>query len=101
MRRDQIVRKLEEERKPKPVSKDERKVGPSPAVQKARGLLGGPGTNAVSTQGMGAGRGALSLGATGRSASGGKKVRIVAPEEEGRDGGNNSKGDNKTSVSVP
>ena len=103
-RRDEIVRRLErfeEERKPKVVSKDERKVRPSPAVQKARGLLGGPGTNAVSTQGMGAGRGALSLGATGRSASGGKKVRIVAPEEESRDGGNYDKDNNKTSVSVP
>ena len=100
-RRDEIVRKLEEERKPKVVSKDERKVGPSPAVQKARGLLGGPGANAVSTQGLGPGRGALSLGATGRSASGGKKVRIVAPEEEGQDGGKDSKGDDKTSVSVP
>ena len=101
-RREEIVRRLEEERKPnKVVSKDERKVGPSPAVQKARGLLGGPGMNAVSTQGMGAGRGALSLGATGRSASGGKKVRIVAPEEEGRVGGNDGKGDDKTSVSVP
>ncbi len=100
-RRDEIVKKLEEERKPKPVSKDEWKVGPSPAVQKARGLVGGPGTNAVSTQGMGAGRGALSLGAAGRSASGGKKVRIVAPEEEDRNGGNNSKDNDKTSVSVP
>ena len=100
-RRDEIVRKLEEERKPKQVSKDEWKVGPSPAVQKARGLVGVPGTNAVSTQGMSAGRGGLSLGAAGRSASGGKKVRIVAPEEEGQNGVNDSKDNDKTGVSVP
>ena len=99
-RRDEIVKKLEEGRKPKIVSKDEWKVGPSPAVQKARGLISGPGAGKGPAQGLGGGRGAMSLGAAGRSGSGGKKVRIVAPEEEERKAGRGEGKENLTSASA-
>ncbi|KAK3173759.1 hypothetical protein OEA41_007091 [Lepraria neglecta] len=100
-RRDEIVKELEEGRKPKVVSKDEWKVRPSPAVQKVRGLVGGPGAGKGPAQGLGGGRGAMSLGAAGRSGSGGKKVRIVAPEEEERKAGGGEGKENLTSASAP
>ena len=76
-RRDEVIRakRVEDERKRKVVSKDEWTVGPSPAAQKARTMMGG--------QTFRGGRGATSLANAGRSASGGKKVRIVVPDEEG------------------
>ena len=100
-RRQEIVKKLEEARKPKAVSKDEWRVGLSPAVQKARGLVSGPAAGKGPMQGLGAGRGAMSLGAAGRSGSGGKKVRIVAPEEEQRTTSRGGSNDNTTSASAP
>lgn len=100
-RRQEMVKKLEEARKPKAVSKDEWRVGLSPAVQKARGLVSGPAAGKGPMQGLGAGRGAMSLGAAGRSGSGGKKVRIVAPEEEQRTTSRGGSNDNTTSASAP
>ena len=100
-RRDEIVKKLEADRKPKIVNKDEWKVGPSPAVQKARGLVGVPGSGKGPAPGLGGGRGAMSLGVAGRSGSGGKKVRIVAPEEEQQKGARGEGLGNVTSASVP
>lgn len=79
-RRDEYIKAktLEEDKKRKVVSKDEWTVGPSPAAQKARRMMGGPGGSKITE----VGRGAMSLAGAGRSASGGKKVRIVVPEEE-------------------
>lgn len=80
-RRDEYMKakKQEEDKKRKVVSKDDWAVGPSPAAQRTRRVMaGGPG----GSTGAMAGRGATSLAGAGRSASGGKKVRIVVPEDE-------------------
>jgi len=89
------VKRLEEDKKRKVVSKDEWTVRPSPAAQKARSMMsGGPG----GAKGTWVGRGVMSLAGAGRSASGGKKVRIVAPEEEER---GNGKENDTPSASAP
>ncbi|KAK4690863.1 hypothetical protein P7C71_g6022, partial [Lecanoromycetidae sp. Uapishka_2] len=97
-RRDEYMKakKQEEDKKRKAVSKDDWAVGPSPAAQKARSMMGG-GPSGV--RGAVAGRGSMSLAGAGRSASGGKKVRIVAPEEE--DEGGVGKDNDTPSTSAP
>ena len=98
-RRDGIQEQLEEEWKKRPaslVSKDEWNVKESGAVSRARGLVASSssgGSGITASGGTEAGRsilqggrgghggsGPMSLSAAGRSASGGKKVRIVEPE---------------------
>ena len=91
-RRDAIVRKFEEVRKPGLVSRDEWTVAESRAVERTRGLVGASrgldtsrGTAKTQTSSH-AGRGAISLGVAGRTGSGGKKVRIVVPRDESDEG---------------
>ena len=74
--RDAIVEQKEGGRRVESVSKDERYAAESGAVRGARAMVGG-------SSGM-KGQGTMGLGAAGRSMSGGKKVRIVVPEEEGK-----------------
>lgn len=80
-------------RRAESVSKDERYVAESRAVQGARAMVGG--------SSRGKGQGTMGLGATGRSMSGGKKVRIVVPEEEGKAVPGSPGPAGKTSASVP
>ncbi|MCJ1457815.1 SEA (Seh1-associated) complex subunit [Mycoblastus sanguinarius] len=91
-RRNEITRKFEEGRKTNVVARDEWAVGDSRAVERARGLVThvegagsrkGPARSSQSSAGgLGGGRGPLSLAAAGRSGSGGKKVRILVPDEQ-------------------
>ena len=100
-RRDEIIRKLEkrsEEAKPGVVTADDWKAPESAAAQRARGLMGGKGPG---PSGIAGGTGALSLAAVGRSGSGGKKVRIVIPDEMGRDAAGEGMNGGKTSATVP
>ena len=92
-RRDEIVEKKEQGRKAESVSKDERYAAESRAVRGARAMVGG--SSMVKAQGT------IGLGATGRSMSGGKKVRIVVPEEEGKAVSGSSGTIGKTSTSMP
>lgn len=89
MRRDAIVEKLEQGRKAESVSKDKRYAAESGAVRGARAMVGGSAREK--------GLGTMGLGVAGRSMSGGKKVRIVVPEEEERAAANTG----ETSASVP
>lgn len=92
-RRDEIVEKKERSRRADGVIKDERSAAESGAVRGARFIVSG--------SSMAKGSGTTALGAAGRSMSGGKKVRIVVPEE-GRSAASGSPGANgKTSASVP
>ena len=91
-RRDEIVEKKEQGRRAESVSKDERYAAESRAVQGARAMV---------ESSRGKGQGTMGLGATGRSMSGGKKVRIVVPEEEGKAGPGSPGTTGKTSTSVP
>ena len=88
-RRDAIVEKLEQGRKAESVSKDKRYAHESGAVRGARAMVGG----SVRDKGLGT----MGLGVAGRSMSGGKKVRIVVPEEEEKAGSIIG----ETSASVP
>lgn len=110
-RRDEIYKKMEDddiERKPRFVPRDEWSVGESAAVSRARGMVAGEAGRSILQGGRGLGRpdgaGPLTLGATGRSGSGGKKVRIVVPDvgkdEDVRGDGGKGEGGN-TSVSAP
>lgn len=92
-RRDEIVERMGQGRRAESVSKDERYVAESRAVQGARAMVGG--------SSRGKGQGTMGLGATGRSMSGGKKVRIVVPEEEGKAVPGSPGAAGKTSASVP
>ena len=90
-RREEIHKQLEEDWKKKPgmVSKDSWNVKESSAVQRTRSMVGPAeaGRSILQQSGRsGSGRGdggggPQSLGAAGRSASGGKKVRIVVPDD--------------------
>lgn len=91
-RRDEIVERKERSRRADGVSKDLRYVAESGAVRRARDIVGG--------SSMGKSSGTTSLGAAGRSMSGGKKVRIVVPEER-RAASGNPEVTGKTSASVP
>ena len=75
-RRDEIVERKGQGRRTESVNKDERYAAESRAVRGARAM--------VRQSSRGKATGTIGLGATGRSMSGGKKVRIVAPEEEGK-----------------
>ena len=84
-RRDEINTATEADwrREKSAVHRDDWSVGESAAAQRASRLVGsdvGRGGRGI-LHGRGEG-GPLSLGAAGRSASGGKKVRIVVPEDE-------------------
>ncbi|KAF6237496.1 hypothetical protein HO173_004386 [Letharia columbiana] len=92
-RRDVIVEKKERGRKAESVSKDERYAAESGAVRGARAMVGG--------SSRGKRPGTMGLGAAGRSMSGGKKVRIVVPEEEGKAASGSPGASGKTSASVP
>ena len=92
-RRDLVIEKKEQGRRAESVSKDERYAAESGAVRGARAMVGG--------SSGGRANGAMSLGAMGRSVSGGKKVRIVVPEEEGRVGAGSPGITGRTSASVP
>ncbi|KAL9075511.1 MAG: hypothetical protein Q9161_001583 [Pseudevernia consocians] len=92
-RRDVIMEKMEHGKKVESVSKDERYAAESGAVRGARAMVGG---NHRSK-----GQGLKSLGAAGRSLSGGKKVRIVVPEEERKAASGSPGVTGKTSASVP
>lgn len=87
-RRDAIVEKKEQGRKAEGVSKDKRYAAESGAVRGARAMVGGTSRDKR--------LGTMGLGAAGRSMSGGKKVRIVVPEEEGK-----AAATGETSASVP
>lgn len=95
-RRDEIIGKLEKQREEKQhvVTKDEWKAPESAAAQRARGLMGGKEPGPLGT---GGGTGALSLATAGRSGSGGKRVRIVVPDEDSKE--NASKGMNGGKIS--
>ena len=90
-RRDTYVERKERGRRAESVSKDERYAAESGAVRGARGMVG--------ASSRGKAPGTMGLGAAGRSMSGGKKVRIVIPEEEGKAIPQSSGG--KASSSVP
>lgn len=92
-RRDAIVEKKERGRRAESVSRDERYAAESGAVRGARAMAGG--------SSRGKGLGTMGLGAAGRSVSGGKKVRIVVPEEEGKAAPGIPGPTGKTSASVP
>ena len=92
-RRDAIVEKKEKGRRAETVSKDERYAAESGAVRGARSMFG--------ANSRGKAPGTMGLVATGRSMSGGKKVRIVVPEEEGKAVPGSSGATGKTSSSVP
>ena len=86
-RRDEILKVRAEEQlkgKVRTVRRDTWSVGESRAVERARGVLGGGGaTSAAGLGGVGGGGG----GALGTGMSGGKRVRLVVPEEgEGNKG---------------
>ena len=92
-RRDAVVEKRERGKKTESVSKDERYAAESGAVRGARAMVGG--------SSRGKGPGTVGLGATGRIMSGGKKVRIVVPEEERKAVVESLGITGKTSASVP
>lgn len=92
-RRDAIVEKKDQGRRIESVSKDERYAAESGAVRGARVMVGG--------SSRGKGLGTMGLGAAGRSMSGGKKVRIVVPEEEGKAASGGTVATGQTSASVP
>ena len=92
-RRDDIVERKEQGRRTENVNKDERYAAESRAVRGARAM--------VSQSSRGKAQGTIGLGATGRSMSGGKKVRIVAPEEEGKAVPGSPGITGKTSASMP
>lgn len=92
-RRDAIVKEKERGKRAVSVSKDERFAAESGAVRGARAMIGG--------SSRGKTIGTTGLGATGRSMSGGKKVRIVVPEEEGKAASGILGTTGKTSASVP
>ena len=92
-RRDEIVERKEQDRRTESVSKHERYAAESRAVRGARAIVG--------ESSRGKTQGTMGLGATGRSMSGGKKVRIVAPEEEGKTVPGSPGMTGKTSASVP
>ena len=79
-RRDERLKAIEEQQKAKGkgVRRDTWTVGESKAVERARGVLG-VGQAATSAAGLMGGGGALSAGITG-----GKRVRLVVPEEEAK-----------------
>ena len=93
IRRDVIVEKKERGRRAESVSKDERYAAESGAVRGARAMVG--------ASSRGKTPGTMGLGAAGRSMSGGKKVRIVVPEEEEKAAPGSSGVNGKTSSSVP
>lgn len=92
-RRDAVVDKYEHGRRAERVSKDERYAAESGAVRGARAMVSGGS--------RGKGPGTMGLGAAGRSLSGGKKVRIVVPEEEGKAASGSPGTAGRTSASVP
>ena len=92
-RRDEIVEKGERGERAESVSKDERYVAESGAVRGARAMVGG--------NSRGKGQRRMGIGAMGRSVSGGKKVRIVVPEEEGKAVVESPGTNGKTIASVP
>ena len=92
-RRDEIVERKEQGRRRETVKIDERYAAESRAVRGARAVVGESSRNKA--------HGTMGLGATGRSMSGGKKVRIVAPEEEGKAVPGSPRIISKTSTSVP
>ncbi|CAD6573340.1 MAG: SEA (Seh1-associated) complex subunit [Alectoria sarmentosa] len=92
-RRNEIVDKKERSRRAEGVSKDERSAAESGAVRGVRAIVGG--------SSRGTGPGTMGLGAAGRSMSGGKKVRILVPEEEKRAASGSPGATGKTSASVP
>lgn len=102
-RRDEILRDMESEEKSAkgPINRDTWSVGESEAVRGARGMMGSAETNRGARTGIlqtGSGHnGPIGLGTTGRSASGGKKVRIVVPEERPKDK-DGAKGDAKSKI---
>ncbi len=92
-RRDVILEKMEHGRRAESVSKDERYAAESGAVRGARAMVGG--NHRIK------GPGTTGLGAAGRSMSGGKKVRIVVPEEERGAASGSPGATGRTSASVP
>ena len=92
-RRAVILEKMEHGRRTESVTKDERYAAESGAVRGARAMVGG---NHRSK-----GPGTTGLGAAGRSMSGGKKVRIVVPEDERGAASGSPGATGKTSASVP
>jgi WD40 repeat protein len=100
-RRDEVIRKLEkkrEETKPGVIPTDEWKAPNVAAPQRARGLTGGGAPRTFSNDG---GRGPLGLAAAGRSGSGGKRVRIVVPDEASKDAAVEESSDVKGKASTP
>ena len=87
-RRAEAIRRRNENKKAATVKGDDWFVGESRAVEKARGLIGSSDKKenmVIKDQSSTRGKGSLGMGSMGRSASGGKKVRLVVPKsnEEG------------------
>lgn len=88
-RRDEALKRKGEAKKTGAVKGDRWVVGESRAVERARVIVGGDVSNRggimqgqASVRGLRGGHGPLSLAMMGRSGSGGKKVRLVVPEED-------------------
>lgn len=107
IRREEVLERVAEERKAGTVRGDEWVAEESQAAQKARDLLGrGERRRGGQGQTSAGGIGRFSVGLGGRShsgsGSGGKKVRLVVPEGEGEEDGEESDGkDDVTSASAP
>lgn len=111
IRRDELMRKIIEDKRAGLVQGDEWVVGESRAVEKARDLIGSRGSRAgrrgqASSRGRSGGRGPLGAGLGPRSGSGSgsssKKVRLLVPEAEEDNQGTTEVGpDDRTSASAP
>lgn len=114
-RRSEVLKRKGEAKKAGTVRGDEWVVGESRAVERARAMVGseagargGRIQSPSSAKGLGGSHGPLSLGVMGRSGSGGKKVRLLVPDESRESHGDvdgegeaGEAGDSRTSASAP
>lgn len=112
LRRDEAIKRKAEAKKTGAVRGDDWVVRESRAVERARGLVGGEDTGIQvgkvpgqpRSKALGAGQSPLSIGMMGRSSSGGKKVRLLVPQDnrEAFSGaGNGAEAGSRASASVP
>ncbi|KAL9601809.1 MAG: hypothetical protein Q9219_002299 [cf. Caloplaca sp. 3 TL-2023] len=108
-RRSEFLQRKAENKKASAVKGDAWLVGESRAVEKTRHLIKGDEMERIvvqdrsHTRSLRGSRGPLSMAATGRTSSGGKKVRLLVPELESSTGGgaDGARDENKTSASAP
>ena len=109
-RRNELIKRKSDAKKVGAVRGDEWVVRESRAVERTRGLVGGEVSRVQNIKGQGqprsktvaAGQGPLSIGMMGRSASGGKKVRLLVPQGDGEGlVGTGAEDINGASASVP